>query len=286
MASRELVLVSGATGQQGGAIASELLDAGWPVRAMTRKPESPAARALAERGAEVVVADLNDERSLLRALDGAWGAVAVQNTWEAGIEQEEEQGKRFARAVKQAGTEHLLYQSVGSAHRATGIPHFDNKWRVEQTIGEIGIPSWTIVRPAFFMENFVSPWFKPYVDQGTLAIGMKPETKLQMVAVRDIGKYGLVAIEQHEKLNGQAIDIAGDELTGPEAATILSEAAGRPIAFYQVPIDQVRAGSEDFALMLEWFDNVGYESDIDANAREYGVKPTRLREWARTQNWN
>ncbi|MEO8564680.1 MAG: NmrA/HSCARG family protein [bacterium] len=286
MARGELVLVSGATGQQGGAIASELLDAGWRVRAMTRKPESDAARALAARGAEVVVADLNDERALLRALDGAWGAVGVQNTWEAGVEQEEEQGKRFARAVKQAGTQHLLYQSVGSAHRSTGIPHFENKWRVEQTIGELGIPSWTVVRPAYFMENLVSPWLKPYIDQGTLAIGMKPETKLQMVAVRDIGKYGLVAIEQHETLNGRSIDIAGDELTGPEAATILSEVAGRAIAFYSVPIDQVRANSEDLAIMLEWFDAVGYNADIAANEREFGVKPTRFREWAQAQRWS
>jgi uncharacterized protein YbjT (DUF2867 family) len=284
--AKELVLVSGATGQQGGAIASELLDAGWPVRAMTRKPESEAARALAARGAEIVVADLNDERSLVRALDGAWGAVGVQNTWEAGVEQEEEQGKRFARAVKEAGTEHLLYQSVGSAHRETGIPHFDNKWRVEQTIAELGIPSWTVVRPAFFMENFTSPWFKPYIDQGSLAIGMKPETRLQMVAVRDIGRYGRAVIEQHERLNGRAIDIAGDELTGPETAAILSEVTGRPIAFYSVPIEQVRQGSMEFAVMLEWFDAVGYEADIEANSREFGVTPTRFREWAQGQNWS
>jgi uncharacterized protein YbjT (DUF2867 family) len=283
---KELVLVSGATGQQGGAIASELLDAGWRVRAMTRRPESEPARALAARGAEVVVADLNDERSLLRALEGAWGAVGVQNTWEAGVELEEEQGKRFARAVKQAGTQHLLYQSVGSAHRNTGIAHFDNKRRVEQTIEELGIPSWTVVRPVFFMENFVSPWFKPYLDQGTLAIGMKPETRLQMVAVRDIGKYGLVAIEQHERLNGRAIDIASDELTGPEVAEILTEVTGRPISFYSVPIEQVREGSVEFAVMLEWFDAVGYESDIEANAREFGVAPMRFKEWAHTQRWS
>jgi uncharacterized protein YbjT (DUF2867 family) len=284
--AKDLVLVSGATGQQGGAIASELLDAGWRVRAMTRKPDSEAARALAARGAEIVVADLNDESSLLRALDGAWGAVGVQNTWEAGVEGEEEQGKRFARAVKQAGTQHLLYQSVGSAHRGTGIPHFDNKSRVEQTIAELGIPSWTVVRPVFFMENLVSPWFKPYIDQGSLAIGMKPETRLQMVAVRDIGKYGLVVIEQHERLNGRAIDIAGDELTGPEAAAILTEAAGRPINFYSVPIEQVREGSMEFAVMLEWFDAVGYDVDIEANAREFGIEPTRFREWAQTQSWS
>jgi uncharacterized protein YbjT (DUF2867 family) len=283
---RGVVLVSGATGQQGGAIARELLDAGWRVRAMTRRAEADVARALAQRGAEVVRGDLNDEGSLRRALEGAWGAVGVQNTWEAGVEGEEEQGKRFAGVAKDAGVQHLLYQSVGSAHRNTGIPHFDNKWRVEQTIRELGLPSWTVLRPVFFMENLTSPWFKPYIDQGTLAIGMKPETKLQMIAVRDIGKYGLRAFEQHERLNGRAIDIAGDELTGPEAAAILSEVAGRPITFYQVPIEQVRAGSMDFALMLEWFDAVGYDVDVERTGKEFGVRPTRFREWAAEQRWS
>jgi uncharacterized protein YbjT (DUF2867 family) len=253
---------------------------------MTRKPESEAARALAAKGAEIVRADLDDEASLRAAMKGAWGAVAVQNTWEAGVEGEEEQGKRFAKIAKDAGIQHLLYQSVGSAHRNTGIPHFDNKWRIEQSIRELGLPSWTVLRPVFFMENLLSPWFKPYIDKGNLAIGMKPETRLQMIAVADIGKYGRAAIERHEELNGKAIDLAGDELTGPEAAKILSEVTGRKIEFYQVPIEQVREGSQEFAIMLEWFDAAGYDADIDGTAKEFGVKPTRFREWAKEQDWS
>ena len=286
MAAKELVLVTGATGNQGGAIARELLAAGWPVRAMTRKPDGETARALAAKGAEVVRGDLDDEASIRSAMNGAWGAVAVQNTWEAGVVGEEEQGKRFARAAKDAGLQHLLYQSVGSAHRKTGIPHFDNKWRIEQTIRELDIPSWTVLRPVFFMENLLSPWFKPYIDQGTLAIGMKPDTRLQMIAVRDIGTYGYKALERHAELNGRAIDLAGDELTGPEAAAILSQVTGRKISFYQVPIDQVRAGSEEFAIMLEWFDAVGYDADIEGTAKEFGVTPTSFRTWAESQNWS
>lgn len=287
MAKRDgLVLVSGATGQQGGAIGRELLDAGWKVRAMTRKPESEAAQTVAARGAEVIRADLNDEDSLRRALNGARGAVAVQNTWEAGVEAEEEQGHRFARLAKDAGIQHLLYQSVGSAHRNTGIPHFDNKWRVEQTIRELGFPSWTVIRPVFLMDDLLSPWFKPYLDKGTLAMGVKPDTKVQMIAVPDIGKYGLQAFERQEEMNGRAIDIAGDELTGPEAASILSEVTGRKIEFHSTPIEQVRAASEKYAIMLEWFDAVGYDADIEGNAAEFGIRPTRFREWAARQNWS
>jgi uncharacterized protein YbjT (DUF2867 family) len=285
MRNGKVILVSGATGQQGGAIAGELLGGGWTVRAMTRKPESPAAQDLAARGAEIVQADLDDEPSLERALRGAWGALAVQNTWEAGVEREEEQGKRFARVARAAGVEHYVYQSVGSAHRATGIPHFDNKWRVEETIRSLGFSSYVVIRPVFFMENLQSGWFKPYIDQGTLAFGMQPDTRLQMIAVPDIGKYGYQAFEQAESLNGRAIDIAGDALTAPEMATVLSDVTGRQITYQQVPLEEVRKGSEEYAIMLEWFDRVGYEADIEGNAREFGIRPTRFREWAEQQSW-
>ncbi len=287
MAKRDgLVLVSGATGRQGGAIGRELLDAGWKVRAMTRKPESEAAQLMAARGAEIVRADLNDEESLRRVLEGAWGAVAVQNTWEGGVAMEEEQGHRFARLAKEAGVQHLLYQSVASADRNTGIPHFDNKWRVEQTIRGLGFPSWTVMRPVFFMENLLTPWFKPSIDEGKLAIGMSPTGTLQMIAVHDIGKYGLQAFERQEQLNGRAVDIASDELSGPEAARILSEVTGRKIEFYSTPIEEVRSASSEFAAMLEWFDAVGYDADIEGNAAEFGIRPTRFREWAARQDWS
>jgi uncharacterized protein YbjT (DUF2867 family) len=283
--SQKVVLVSGATGQHGGAVSDELLKAGWHVRAMTRRPEQASARALAERGAEVVQADLDDAESLRRALAGVWGALAVQNTWEAGVEREEEQGKRFARLAREAGVQHLVYQSVGSAHRETGILHFDNKWRVEETVRSLGFPSHVVLRPVFFMENLLSPGFKPALDEGRLAFGMAPDTRLQMIAVADIGRYGLAAFERADSLNGRAIDLAGDALTAPEMASILSDVAGRRIEHERVPLEAVRQYSEETAVMLEWFDDVGYEADIEGTAREFGIRPTRFREWAERQDW-
>jgi len=282
---KQLIVVTGATGQQGGATARALLEAGHTVRAMTRKPDGEAARALAGLGAQVVRGDLDDAGSLKQALVGAWGVFGMQNTWEAGVEREEEQGKRLGEVAKGVGVQHYVYGSVGSAHRKTGIPHFDNKARVEEKVRALGFPSWVIIRPVFFMENLLSPWFKPAIDGGQLAVGIKPTTSLQMVAVQDIGQYGKLAFERHAELNGKAIDIAGDALTMPQAAEIISRAAGRQVVHFQVPIAEVRKFSEDFALMLEWFDAVGYDADIAGNAKTYGIRPTTFADWAAQAAW-
>ncbi|MBI1722703.1 MAG: NmrA/HSCARG family protein [Gemmatimonadetes bacterium] len=281
----DAILVTGATGNQGGALAHELLAGGHKVLAMTRKPEGERARELAKDGAAVVQGDLDDAESLKRALEGMWGVFAVQNTWEAGVEGEEEQGKRLAQLSKEAGVRHYVYSSVASAQRRTGIPHFDNKWRVEETVRGLGFPTHVIIRAVFFMENWLSPWFKPGIDDGKLMMGIKPETVLQMIAVRDLGKYLLLAVEKHEELNGREIDIASDALTMPEAARIMSEVVKRPVIHVQMPIEEVRKFSADFAAMLEWFDRVGYEVDIASNAKAYGVRPTTFREWAAGARW-
>ena len=117
-------------------------------------------------------------------------------------------------------------------------------------------------------------------------VGINPATVLQMIAVEDIGRYGSLAFEKHEELNGREIDIAGAAHTMPDTARILGETAGRTIAFESLPIEEVRKFSEDFAIMLEWFDRVGYSVDIPANAKAFGVLPTTLEEWVARQSWN
>jgi uncharacterized protein YbjT (DUF2867 family) len=279
---KDIILVVGATGNQGGAVASHLLSSGYRVRALTRKPESEKARKLAARGAEVVQGDLNDSASLEQPLDGVWGVFAIFNTWEAGVAGEEEQGKRFAELAKRKGVAHYVYSSVGSAHRHTGIPHFDNKWRIEEKVRALGFPSVVVIRPVFFMENFLSPWYKPGLLEGKLKMAIKSETRLQMIAVEDIGRFGLLAFEEHERLNGTELDIAGDELTMPRVAEILGQVMGREVRFEQEQIENVRKWSGDFAAMLEWFDRVGYNVDIPGLERTYGITPTSFSAWART----
>ena len=275
MAGEKIILITGATGQQGGAVLKHLKGRGFKLRALTRNPDSDKAKALGS-GVEVVKGDLNDEASLKAALNGVWGVFAVQNTWEAGVEGEEEQGKRLAKLAKEAGVQHYVYTSVGSAERKTGIPHFDNKWRVEEVVRGQEFPSHVILRPVFFMENLPSPWF---LNGDKLVTAMKPETKLQMVAVDDIGRVGARVFVAADDFNKREIEIAGDSLTMPEAAKIVGKALGRELEFMQIPIEEVRKNSEDFALMLEWFDKVGYNADIRKLDQEFGHMQ-RLDQWA------
>jgi uncharacterized protein YbjT (DUF2867 family) len=187
MTNDQTILITGVTGNQGGAVAQALQGSRFRLRGLTRKPESERAAALARHGVDVVKGDLDDEATLRRALAGAWGVFGVQNTWEAGVEREEAQGKRLATLAREAGVEHYVYTSVGSAHKQTGIPHFDNKWRIEETVRGLRFPSHVILRPVFFMENLLAP----YSLQGdTLAWALGPGTKLQMIAAEDIGWFG------------------------------------------------------------------------------------------------
>ncbi|WP_242343385.1 NmrA/HSCARG family protein [Anaeromyxobacter terrae] len=281
MANDRTVLVTGATGKQGGATLRHLARrGGFALRAMTRKPEGDAAKAVAALGAELVQGDLDDAASLERALTGAWGVFAVQNTWEAGVVREEEQGKRLAELARRRGVQHFVYSSVGSAHLATGIPHFDNKARVEEAVRGLGFPSHVILRPVFFMENLVSPGF---LQGDALVTALRPTTKLQMIASDDIGRFAAQAFVEAEKWRGTETDLAGDAVTMPEAAEVVSELVGRKLAYRQIPMEAVRANSEDFALMLEWFERVGYSADIPSLEARWGIRPMTLREWARQQ---
>ena len=275
--SERTILITGVTGRQGGTTARELAGKGFRLRGMTRKPDSEKARALESLGVEVVAGDLDNEESLKRAVEGAWGVYGVQNTWEAGVEGEEVQGKRLARVARAAGVEHYVYASVASAHRRTGIPHFENKARIEETVRSLGFPSYTIVRPVFFMENLTTPWF---LNGDNLYAALQPDTVLQMIAAEDIGKYGALAFTQRDRVRNRAFDIAGDAATMPAVVDVLSRAFGRKITFVQIPISEVRKNSADFASMLEWFEAVGYDVDIPALEREFGIKPTTLEQWA------
>jgi uncharacterized protein YbjT (DUF2867 family) len=278
MTGDRTILITGATGKQGGAVAQALKGSRFHLRGLTRAPDSKRASELAGQGVEIVKGDLDDESALRRALAGVWGVFSVQTSLEAGVEREEAQGKRLATLAREAGVGHFVYTSVGSAHKRTGVPHFDNKWRIEETVRGLHFPSHVILRPVFFMENLLAPFS---LQGSTLAWALGRGTKLEMIAVDDIGWFGARAFTDAAALNRREIDLAGDTRTMSEAADILTEALGRPILFAQTPIEQVRQYSKETALMLEWFERVGYSADIAGLEREFGRALTKLTDWAR-----
>ncbi len=281
MAHSQTILVTGATGQQGGAVAQSLLRQGQKVRVLTRNPDRAAG--LVRQGAEVARGDLADQASLEQALRGVDGVFAMTTFLEAGIDAEVQQGIVLADAVKKAKIKHCVYTSVGSADRNTGIPHFETKWKIEQHIRQLDIPA-TFLRPVWFMENF-GTFSRPSPD-GVLMLPLRPETKLQMIAVKDIGEFGAAAFLRPNEFIGQAIDLAGDALTMPEVTAHLSRTMGRQVRFQQMPDDQAEAAlGRDFALMFRWFNEVGFAVDIPALKKRFGIPLTAFTHILTQADW-
>jgi len=283
MAKSLTVLVTGATGKQGGAVARRLLERGHKVRAFTRKADSPAAKAIAAAGAELVTGTLEDRTALDRAAGGADVVFSMGTPFESGLQAETRQGVTVADAAKAAGA-YLVYTSVGSANRKTGIPHFDSKSLVEDHISKIGSKA-AIVAPVYFMENI--GFTLAQVREGVYATPLTAARKLAQVAVADIGAFSVLAIENPDRFAGQRHDIAGDDLSGNDAVEILSRLIGRKFSYFQVPLDMIRARmGDDGAKMYEWFERVGYTIDLGKLKKEFpevGWHPFEA--WAKTQDW-
>jgi len=283
MALKLTVVVTGSTGKQGGAVARRLFERGHKVRAVTRDPNTSQAKSLANAGATLVVASLEDTTAIIQALEGATSLFAM--TMPSGAtDAETRQGIAAADAAQAAGV-HLVFTSVGSANRQTGIPHFDSKYEVEKHIAKIGVRA-TILAPVSFMENLF--FVREQLAKGIYAAALPPTRALAQVAVADIGAVAVRVLENAGRFTGKRFDLAGDELTGNDALAILSRVTGRPFSYYQVPLDVIRQRmGEDAARMYEWFDRVGFAVDRAALRREFpDVAFHDFESWAKTQDWN
>src|SRR5689334_12111570 len=281
MSKSKLVLVTGATGKQGGACVEALLTHGHQVRALTRNSASPAAKRLLEQGVEIAVGDFTDRDSLVGAVRGVDAVYAMSTPYEQGPEKEIAQGITITDAAKAAGVAHFIYSSVASANRATGISHFDGKYAVEKHLQASGVP-YTIVAPVFFMENLLQPWTLSGLRQGKLGMALPARRSLQQITVADIGAFVAAVIERSDTVFGRRFDIAGDELTGEEAAAILCKVMGRAVSYEGFSPDVLRAQNEDLARMFEWFDRTGYTADIRSLRSDFPeAKWHTFEEWAR-----
>ncbi|HKN07341.1 MAG TPA: NmrA/HSCARG family protein [Thermoplasmata archaeon] len=280
------VLVTGATGQQGGGLARLLLKRGHHVRALTRKPDSAAAGELRKLRAEVVAGDLGDPESVARAAKGVDVAYLVATPYEQGSAAETRFGKTGLDGMRVAGVPYIVYSSVSDADRKTGIPHFDSKAEVEEHLKGLGT-DYSIIAPVFFMENFFAPWITAGFGKGVFATGIVADRKLQIISLPEISEFTTLAVEQPRSFRGKRINIASDQLTPLEMARQISEVARTKLTYQTIPLDQVRQQSEDFAKMYDWFNRVGYSADIAKLKTDYPQVHWRtFREWSRIQNWS
>lgn len=253
--SEMLILVTGATGRQGGAVTRHLLRDGFAVRALVRDPVAPAALALDDHGVELAVGDFDDADSLDAALDGAYGVFSVQGWLPDGPGAEERRGTAVAEAAARARVEHFTYSSVGGADQATGIPHFESKYHIEQRIRELELPA-TIWRPVYFMENLLRQ--RDAILAGHIAPPLGPDIPVQFIAVDDIGSFVSCGFRNPGAWLGHVTEIAGDELAYTEIAEVLGRVLG-----VAVQVDDVSRPTEpERARMMEWFETVGYTADI------------------------
>jgi uncharacterized protein YbjT (DUF2867 family) len=280
------VLVTGATGQQGGALARLLLQRGHRVLALTRSADSPAARALEAGGARLVTGDFEDVDSLTRAMQGVDAVYAMATPFEGGPAVEVRHGRHLADAAQRAGVGHFVYSSVAGASERTGIPHFDSKHEVEQYVKGLGLP-YTILGPTYFMENFHAPGSLEALREGVLSMPLPPHRGLQMVALEDLAAFTTLAMELREDFLGKRFDVASDEVTGEQAAALLTFVTGRRVHYEQIPLERVRARSEDLGRMFEWLDTVGYRADVTRLRADYpSVRWHTFEQWVREQDWS
>lgn len=240
--NKRLILVFGATGQQGGSVADALLKAGWSVRAMVRDLASQKSTALRVAGVETVQGDFNDAASLRAAMDGAHGVFSVQPSSPGGTVTDDDEirfGSAIADLAQACGVAHLVYSSVASVEAGVGLGHFESKFKIETHIATLPLNA-TIIRPASFMEMLVMPGFG--LDSGHFNFFMQPDQPMGVLAVRDIGLCVAAIFADPARFAGSTLELAGDIVTGQDLATLFSDAAGYTITYSRFP-DEVLAAN-------------------------------------------
>jgi len=279
---KRIIAVVGATGAQGGGLVRAILnDKNGPftARAITRNVNSDKAKALADAGADVVAADLDDVKSLKKAFEGAHGAFCVTNFWEhLKPEKEISQARNMAEAAKDAGVKHVIWSTLEDTRKSIPlsdermptlmgkykVPHFDGKGEADAIFTKLGVPT-TFLVTSFYWENFIYFGMGPKKGaDGKLAITLPMGTKkLPSIAAEDIGKTAYAIFEEGAEMIGKTVGIAGGHLTGAQMAKSLSKALGQQVNYNAVPPATYRGfgfpGAEDLGNMFQF--NSEFEQD-------------------------
>jgi uncharacterized protein YbjT (DUF2867 family) len=270
------ILAAGASGRLRPVI-DELLARGHRVRVTAREPSRQVATELAARGAQIVQADLEDRASLARAARGVDVIFGAGSPHQAGPDGESRHGVNIAEAVADSGVKHLIFASGAGADIRTGVPVFESKRAVEQRIRELGIPH-TILAPVYFIDNALNPWNIDALAAGRFPLALPPDRRVQQLAIADLASVAAAVAERGPGGGDSRIELAGDEISGEEAAAALTRVAGRPFIFHQVALDSLPSGMRS---LFEWLDRVGHHVDVDGLREQFpDVRWHRFEDWA------
>ncbi|MEU6482179.1 NmrA family NAD(P)-binding protein [Streptomyces sp. NPDC047017] len=294
------VLVTGATGRQGGATARALLSQGVPVRALVRDPRTPRARAIQELGARLVVGDLTDAATLAAAVDGVRAVYSVQMPafTDQGVDFDGEvrQAYNLMAAAKAAGVHQFVQSTTSGVGRHTRAPGWaEGRWAmmeaplgtkaaIQDRLREIGFPRWTLIKPSFFMENLdpAMRFYFPCGLEGGLVTVVKPDTHLALVAAQDIGRAVAAALSDPDRFHRVELELAGDYLTMTQIARTLSQVLGVPLSAPDMTANEARAaGMPAMGAAHAFLDAVGQPAR-PRFARALGIDLTSFEQWART----
>src|SRR3954463_11449094 len=275
MSNTRIIAVTGATGAQGGGLARAILSdpsGGFTCRAITRDPSKDKPKELAEKGAEVVRADIDDVESMKKAFEGAYGAFCITNFWEHfSAEKEVAQARNMARAAKAAGVQHVIWSTLEDTrkwvplsddrmptlHGKYKVPHFDGKGEADQIFRDLGVPT-TWLLTAYYWDNLIYFGAGPQRGpDGTLAITFPmDDKKLPGIAAEDIGKSAYGIFKRGREFIGKTVGIAGEHLSGAEMARALTKALGQEVHYNNVPPEVYRSfgfpGADDLGNMFQF----------------------------------
>lgn len=284
------ILVTGATGAQGGATARRLLAQGWRVRFLTRDPDSPVAQSLLAQGAEASKGEFEDRASVAAAMQDIAAVFSVQLSGA----RERQQGFLLIEEARRAGVPQFVHTSVTGTASHTRMPlwgsgywgeeYWSAKRDIEEAVRSAGFESYTVLRPAFMMENFIAPKVRgmfPDLRRQQIASAMHGDTRLQLVSAEDVGRFAAAALADPQRFGGHSIDLAAEEPSIHQIAATLSRALARSIEVVELTPEQAlqRGQSSGWVRSQEWINQVGYHADIEALA-VYGLPLTRLEDWA------
>ncbi|PRX98090.1 NmrA/HSCARG family protein [Allonocardiopsis opalescens] len=292
------VLVTGATGRQGGATARALLKADVPVRALVRDPSTERAKAVEALGAELVTGDLRDRDSLTRAARGARAVFSMQMPEPKGdgydSEGELAQGVNLVEAAITAGVPQFVHTSVSGAGQHEEMPGWaEGRWApmepyyaakagIQDRVRAAGFTHWTLLKPAFFMDNFLPSlaFLFPHGVEGGLVTVLKPKTWISLVAVDDIGAAAAAAIAEPERFHQVELELASDYRTMTEIAEVLSRALGTELAAPDMTPEQAVEAGMPWMGIAHDFINVTGQPARPEFARALGIPLTSFEEWA------